>query len=351
MRTESAVDILVEYRIIESMLQRRLLDPEPVKFTADFQTNWAGVIPHLGRDKYYTESTENLSIQGDAPKCFLHMKEYGDVRKLGERRRWVSYIAKVGSKWYPGESITEHMLTRVGVCFGVNVAHSHLRFVGRQVRFLSRYFLRRGSESLVHGIEIFKRVLDEEMVNEIAAARAEQDFYTFQTVCSAMKDSFSECWCDLMAGLVEMLAFDALVGHNDRHPANWGIIVPIKAGGRPRFSPIYDTARALFWNDDEKKVANRLTNEQAFEGYINRSRPQIGWDGRSNIGHFELVRLVNEEFPEYGAVFAKFRAREPLDRVRDVLETEFSRMMSKQRIELIGRCLRRRHQLLGEALS
>lgn len=332
------------------MARRALLDFDPVKFWADFQTNWAAVIPHIGKGKYLTESTESLSIHGDAPKCFLRIKEYGDVRTPGDRRRWIDYIAKVGSKWYPGESITEHMLTQVGLCFGVGMAHSHLRFVGQQVRFLSRYFLR-PSEMLVHGIEIFKHYLDEAMVKEIAEARAEQEFYTFQTVCAAMKYAFGDDWAALMPGLVEMLAFDALVGHNDRHPANWGVIVPIRAGGAPRFSPIYDTARALFWNDSEEKVVNRLTNEQAFEAYVNGSRPQIGWDGRTRVGHFELVRLIYEGFPEYGPVFAKFREPKPLERVRKMLESEFSRMMSRERIELILRCLVRRHGLLVEALS
>jgi len=309
------------------------------------------VIPHIGKTKYYTESTETLSIHGDAPKCFLHMKEYGEgVRRPGERPRWISYIAKVGSKWYPGESITEHMLTQVGICFGVNVAHSHLRFVGDQVRFLSRYFLR-PTEQLVHGIEIFKHYLDDEMVEKIAEARAEQEFYTFQTVCDAMRYAFPEVWGELMEGLVAMLAFDALVGHNDRHPANWGVIVPIMARATPRFSPIYDTARALFWNDSEAKIVNRLANEHSFEAYIRGSRPQIGWDGKAKVGHFDLIRLISEEFREYGPVFARFREPERVDRVQEMLERDFDRMMSKERMKLIGGCLRRRHQLLGEALS
>jgi hypothetical protein len=231
------------------------------------------------------------------------------------------------------------------------VAHSHLRFVGSQVRFLSRYFLRPTTESLVHGIEVFKHYLDEEMVQEIADARAEQEFYTFQTVCAAMEYTFKDDWKELMNGLTEMLAFDALVGHNDRHPANWGIIVPIRSGARPRFSPIYDTARALFWNDTEVKVANRLTNADSFDAYVRGSRPQIGWDNVGKIDHFGLIRRINKEFPQYGPIFAKFCELRLLDRVEEMLERDFYRMMSSERIELIGRCLRRRHQLLAEALS
>ena len=118
------------------------------------------------------------------------------ARTVGAQRitkrssRWPGYIAKVGSKWYPIESITEQIITRLGQLLGVRIADSHLRIVGTQVRFLSRYFLKKG-ESLFHGIDLFKMHLsDEGFVDEIAEAREEQSFYTFQTVLRAVEDIF-----------------------------------------------------------------------------------------------------------------------------------------------------------------
>jgi len=52
-------------------------------------------------------------MAGDAPKDFLSIYEYGDGRRKSVGN-WPSYIAKVGKKWYPNESITEHLLTRIG---------------------------------------------------------------------------------------------------------------------------------------------------------------------------------------------------------------------------------------------
>ncbi len=67
-------------------------------------------------------------------------------------RTWTPYIAKVARKWYPNESITEHLLNRLGFALGVTVANSRLAVddeFGR-LRFLSEYFLR-PDERLEHG--------------------------------------------------------------------------------------------------------------------------------------------------------------------------------------------------------
>jgi hypothetical protein len=226
-----------------------------------------------------------------------------------------------------------------------------LRIVGRQVRFLSKFFLSR-SNSLVHGIEIFKEHLDDGLVQEIAEARAEQDFYTFQTVLDAVKEAFP-AYCDpIMAGLVEMLAFDAIVGNNDRHPANWGAIVPLKENGpAPRFSPIYDTARALFWNCDETRVARIISSPDLLRSYVERSRPQIGWDWRDGIkklGHFDLIYLI---YPNYRLILDRLRCYTPLDDCANLVAREFSELMTPQRRKAVIECLRLRHQLYVEAIS
>ncbi len=187
-------------------------------------------------------------------------------------------------------------MTRIGQALGVNIADSQLRMVGRQVRFLSKYFLDSRRESLTHGIEIFIRLLDKDMVEAIAKERLERHFYTFQTVLEAVSDAFPNQSVEIMGGIVEMLAFDAIVGNNDRHPANWGIVVPVSQKREPRFSPVYDTARGLFWNNDERKVRATLADAQTLDGYVNRSQPQIGFDGIPKLNHFDLIRAISANF-------------------------------------------------------
>ena len=79
--------------------KRSQVPHEAIKIEADYQINWASKIKPLRRDKYLTEGTDSLSIHGDAPKCFLRIQEYIRGRPGRDPQKWVSYIAKVGSKW------------------------------------------------------------------------------------------------------------------------------------------------------------------------------------------------------------------------------------------------------------
>jgi hypothetical protein len=322
---------------------------EPIRFFADDTRNWSAPIPPLKRGSYVIESTAMLSMPGDAPKSFLRVREYTSNRPTRRVDRWVPYIAKVGSKWYPVESVTEQLLTRVGQGLGANVADSQLRMVGTQVRFLSKYFLHRG-ETLTHGIEIFKSHLDESMVEEIAASRLEQEFYSFQTVEAAVKEKFpSEC-PSIMRGLAEMIAFDAIVGHNDRHPANWGVITPFKANKQARFSPIYDTARALLWNTSEKKLASMRSNRNQFEAYVRRSQPQIGWDGWPGPDHFQIVSLMLMDYPHLRHCIEPFCDPRLIENCCEMVEDELGELLSDNRRYLICSLLRLRHKQFRKAV-
>src|SRR5689334_13713994 len=113
---------------------------QEIRKMGDFQAHWSHHIRGIGKTAYDVEELSILTIAGDAPKNFIRVKEY---RKgiHATRRHWAGYIAKVGSKFYPTESITEQLFTRLGQIIGVNIAESQLLIIGGQVRFLSRYFL------------------------------------------------------------------------------------------------------------------------------------------------------------------------------------------------------------------
>jgi hypothetical protein len=323
---------------------------EPIKYRSDRQINWESAIEPLKNGSYTVHDTNILSIAGEAPKSFIRVKEYARGH-TNTSRRWVGYIAKVGSKYYPLESVTEQMLTRIGQILGANIADSKLRRVGRQVRFLSKYFLS-PRESLVHGIEIFKHHLDDdEFVEQVAKARAELEIYTFQTATAAVKERFPEYAEAILQGMVEMLAFDALIGHNDRHPANWGVVVPVTKTGVPRFSPIFDTARALFWNRPESDVVKILADKTALEGYIDRSKVKIGWDNCKKPGHFDIVGRIAAECPEFRAAAGKFASWDKLATCFDMIDIEFGRTLSQPRRTLIKECLTRRYDRYCKAIS
>lgn len=143
-----------------------------------------------------------------------------------------------------------------------------------------------------------------------------------------------------------MLVFDALIGHNDRHPYNWGVIVPIRKKTKPRFAPIFDTARALLWNKPDDKLVIMHSDRQSFDAYIKKCTPPIGWDGAKNIAFFELIGLLWKEFPIYRDSIEKFLDPTVLDTIDGVLDSEFRQLMTPIRYELITRCLHHRQEIL-----
>ncbi|MSU56780.1 MAG: hypothetical protein EXS35_01110 [Pedosphaera sp.] len=150
------------------------------------------------------------TVSGDAPKDFIAVYDFGRGRKA-QMSDWPAYIAKVGHKFYPNESITEYLLTRVGELMGLKMASSRLMWVRGQLRFLSEYFLR-PDESLVHGAEIFAGHLGDELfVEQVGQQKMERDIFTFQVVEEAVISRFDQP-DPIMRDFVSLLGFDTIVG-------------------------------------------------------------------------------------------------------------------------------------------
>lgn len=316
-----------------------------IKYSSDIQFRWDLLIPPL--KKFKLDKVEFLSVPGEAPKDFITAKEYTP----GKISHQESYIAKVGAKSYPNESIVEQFITRIGQTYGLNIADSKLRLVDGQVRFLSKYFLKRGSQQLTHGAELFEIIFGKEDYGKLAETKKEHEVLSFQMVCEAVRETFPEHEIKIVSGFVEMLTFDALIGHNDRHPYNWGVIVPIRKAEAPRFSPIFDTARALFWNESERKVKQMLTDKQQFEKYIKKCTTAVCWDREKGVDYFRLVALIWKEYEVYHPNIERFFPEEHLKNTLEVLDNEFGELMSKARMELIAQCLRLRRERLIDAVA
>lgn len=167
-----------------------------IKYECDYQIDWQSHIPLLRN--YRLERVDFLSITGDAPKDFSKDKAYRPGHR-SRRQRTESYIAKVGSKFYPNESITEQLITRIGEIFGLKIAESKLRIVAGQVRFMSKYFLDRHREQLTHGAEIYEGCLGKENYASCHCGngncRAFHQYTIRLALCSgiSLKSGFSKC--------------------------------------------------------------------------------------------------------------------------------------------------------------
>ena len=285
----------------------------------------------------------NLEVSGDAPKDFLRIYEY-DRGKKANPNTWPAHIAKVGHKYYPIESVTEHLLTRIGEQLGLNIARSRLMWVRGQLRFLSEYFLGR-NESLVHGAEIFSGYLaaDRQFVEQVEEMKMSNEIFTFQVVEAAVKSRFPEQADEILQEFVRLIAFDAIVGNNDRHFYNWGVITHVAGDRPPRFSPVYDTARALFWNVTEDGLSEQ---EHRFEDFLRKyvlgSYPKTGWDRCKSLNHFDLVLKIFEDRPIYRKTITNLYVENLLERVQILLDGEFANLLSPIRKHFISACLKMR---------
>lgn len=73
------------------------------------------------RQGYYWVSSQ--TVTGAAPKDFIHVYEYEPGVRKNDPRTWPAHIAKVGNKWYPAESVTEQLMTRIGQSVRVRMAN------------------------------------------------------------------------------------------------------------------------------------------------------------------------------------------------------------------------------------
>jgi len=144
-----------------------------------------------------------------------------------------------------------------------------------------------------------------------------------------------------------MLCFDTWVGVQDRHFQNWGVVRDISGRSKPYFSPIYDSARGLFWSLNESRIAEWAKYqqfEQQIQNQINKSAPQMNFAGMPGINHFKLAEvLLSDRFIPFKSIARQIFTDEGLHLVQIMIIKEFNTLLSKPRLALILKCLEVRH--------
>lgn len=310
-------------------------------------------IPIIKRNHYFV--VNDVSVGGDAPKELLKVYEYKKV-KASDKGKWPLYIVKTGHKWYPSESITEHLLNRVGVFLDLQMSESKIANIAGQIRFMSKYFLQE-NQILTHGAEIYAGhwQVDRVFMDTIEKKNLTKKVISVQLTKEALKSIYPQNWQKLLYEYTRMLLLDALIGNNDRHFYNWGVIEDISNNNSPYFAPIYDTARGLFWNRHENYIEKNITNPKAmknsFLSYINKSSPKICWDGQLDINHFHLVKLLfDSEISLTKQNILDFYSVERINYCINNIINEFTGLFSQKRLTLIIKCLKHRHKIILDLL-
>jgi HipA-like C-terminal domain len=313
-------------------------------------------IPLLKEDAYLVKP---IGLDGDAPKQFIKAYFYEEdstVRKSSSAS-WHSYIAKTAEKWYPHESVIEYMINRTGQQLGLHMNEIKLVKANSQIRFLSKYFLGK-NEKLIHGAEICGEHLgDMLMAEQIANHKANsRELFTFEFIIAAVRAIFPDCFENLLVELVKLITFDAVVGNNDRHFYNWGVIGTKKKTTKlPIFAPVYDSARGLLWNLDDENIKHYLkVHKQGGKkviNYIEEASPRISIEGNTQANHFQLIEFIKLYNNEYREIVNSLISKENESKVIAMLKDEFYHLFIPERCELITLILKTRFKKLrGEVI-
>jgi hypothetical protein len=311
-------------------------------------------IPVLKKNDYIIN---NDSVGGDAPKNVINVYEYGRVKK-NNPSKWIKYIAKIGHKWYPNESITEQLLTDLGKCFSINIANSKLFYAENYIRFFSEHFHTK-EQILEHGSDILSSYMNEDnttWIDDLEKQKKLKKDINILDVINAIKFIYINEAESILHSFFHMLLFDAFTGNNDRHYYNWGVISHIKNKHKPYFSPIYDSARGLFWNKSDKNVISlhqelNNPNNKQLDKYVLYSVPKVSVPNNSDCNHFDLIKYLKDNnflSEEHISVWSN---KENLSNCVNLLVTKFDRLFINERKTLIEIVLEKRFNLIKQILQ
>lgn len=297
------------------------------------------------------------TVGGDAPKDLIKLYTYGDAKKA-DKKTWKKHIAKIGHKWYPNESITEHFLTIIGKCFGVKIANSKIIIAEDIIRYLSEHF-HKDDQTLNHGANILSRYFEEkdnQWIDDLDRNKALKSTIDVEKVLEAIKNIFPNEHLEIFNCFFHMILFDALTGNNDRHYYNWGVITHIKNKHKPYFSPIYDSARGLLWNLSDEKVLSlhkelKNPDNKQLANYVNKSVPKISVPNNDKCNHFELIEyLTSKNYfnDEHKRVWTD---QSLLDEVIKKLYNDFDLLFIRERKILIQHILELRFKKIKEIVK
>jgi len=314
-------------------------------------------IPHLKNRNYFII---DIPLDGDAPKQYFQAYfYYKNCKKVKKFNSWDGYYAKFGGKSYPHESIMEFGINKIGEALGLNMNETMLVTANDQIRFLSKDFIIRGKKKLIHGVEILHEYFeDKDFIDEINKDRkSRRELLTFDVVEDALDHVHPIQCIELLVELVKLITFDAIVGNNDRHFYNWGIIGDIKNqyNRRVKFSPIYDTARGLLWNKVETQIKMmckqyRNGSKSQINAFLTKSKPRFSFQGNPKANHFDLIEYLAKRKPEYKSAIADLVSKERENSVHLKLRDTIFRYLSEERCFLITEILKLRFDKLRKLI-
>lgn len=212
-------------------------------------------------------------------------------------------------------------------------------------------------------MELFRELYDGHTIDEVVGKQnREQSLFTVQAVKSVFGAHYLSAEDELFDDFVAILTHDALIGVQDRHHENWGIVTSREPTAEPpRIAPIYDSARGLFCNVLDhrlKEYARGTEGKKELDDYRSKSRPMFGWEGwtprpngRNFINHYELIARTYWAYPSSRVVVDRTLELYDWKRVQGDMKLRLSGLFSSLRQALILTNLRRQLKEIGRTIA
>lgn len=228
-------------------------------------------------------------------------------------------------KNYIYEFWSEVIASEIGELLGFDILKYNVAANGHQtLGCLSKLMIDTTIEQLDEGYKWIKRY-------QTSYDTEDREAYTFQLIDNTLKNLFPNE--KFIEKLISTIVLDCIIGNEDRHQENWGIIIANKAPSKTsrslflrkalasaptyRFAPIYDSGSSLGRELLEKKVNHMLTDSVQLNAYINRGESEIHWQGEhGKQKHFKLIDKIANTEHKHVIISELRRIKEKYDKVK-----------------------------------
>ncbi|MFD1362313.1 HipA domain-containing protein [Lentibacillus salinarum] len=180
-----------------------------------------------------------------------------------------------------GEAWAEKVSSEIGNLLELNMMDVHLAVRQNTHGIIARKFTS-GTEEFYEGGDLFPAIVED-------FDRYKLDNYTFHHIAMALSDF------ELDKDFIVIPVFDALIGNQDRHCDNWGVIAT-RSGYR--LAPIYDNGASLGFQLKEERIKLMFKDFNMFKAFSNRSYSLIGIDGKKKPKYLELLSGNRDQYPK-----------------------------------------------------
>lgn len=208
---------------------------------------------------------------------------------------------------------TELIACKIGNFIGLNIPEAIPAELDGNYGILIKNFLKRGAA----GMPVNELVEAKEILGVLTPS-CPHNIASIELLCNSrlLHNKFWEEY-------IKMLIFDCIIGNNDRHDENWGLLFD-RNSTSVKLAPIYDNASCLTSGETEERVCLLLKDETALERYVNKSRPPnlfINDKDKTHYKHFEIITYLLKKAPFVAEIVKELTKKDYVSYAHDIINS------------------------------